>query len=666
MIRLCAAALLCLFPLWATPPLAADERRELGNLTLEGVPEIPSSIRDRLRQYQHTRRAALRGWHPSGEGIIVSTRFGETSQVHWVKHQGGARSQLTFFDEPIGEVLVSPDPELDSFVFGQDSGGSERSQYYRFDLKTGRAHLLTDGESRNIQATLANAGDRMIFMTTQGDGGSWEVHLRDLADGGGSRPILQESGSWLPGKWSPDDQRVLIRNYVSSTESYPFILDLKTSALTTLHNSGDKASYSDLVWGGDGKEVFFSSDAGAEFSQLRSLDLVRGVMKILTSEIPWDVQAIAGSPDGRWMVFVVNQDGMSKLHLWEMPQQRPVELPALPPGVVLWPMFSPDSKHLGLTLVSAQTPGDAYVIDLATASLERWTFSEVGGLDTSHFTLPELVHYETFDEVDGKPRQIPAFYYRPPGDGPFPVMIKIHGGPEGQHFPMFDSFFHFLLYELGVAVVAPNVRGSSGYGKSFLELDNGLLREDALKDIGSLLDWIVEQPELDAKRVVVKGGSYGGYMVLASMIRFADRLRGGIESSGISNFVTFLENTEPYRQDLRRSEYGDERDPEMREFLRSISPMTRAKKITKPLLISQGLNDPRVPVSEAEQIFQAVKANGAQPWYILANDEGHGFRKKSNRDFYDSAVVMFLEHTLLDKKAEGFEKNLADAEPRGE
>jgi dipeptidyl aminopeptidase/acylaminoacyl peptidase len=296
------------------------------------------------------------------------------------------------------------------------------------------------------------------------------------------------------------------------------------------------------------------------------------------------------------------------------------------------------------------SPTDVYSLDLVSRTSLRWTVSEVGGLDTTEFVAPTLVHYETFDSIDGRPRQIPAFYYEPSKPKPpFPVLIDCHGGPAVQRRPYFRYLTQFYLNEMGIAVIAPNVRGSSGYGKTFMMLDDGYKREDAVRDIGALLDWIATQPQLDAGRVAIKGGSYGGYLSLASMVNYSNRLRCGIDEIGISNFVTFLENTGKYRQDVRRSEYGDERDPQMRDFLTRISPLTNAHRIERPLLIFQGLHDPRVPVSEAEQIVKAVRNNGVDVWYILAEDEGHGFGKKSNRNFYQQVQVLFLEKYLLEK-----------------
>jgi dipeptidyl aminopeptidase/acylaminoacyl peptidase len=323
-------------------------------------------------------------------------------------------------------------------------------------------------------------------------------------------------------------------------------------------------------------------------------------------------------------------------------------LPGLPTALVVPVDFHPNGKVFSLIINSPKSPSDIYTYDLEAKSLTQWTESEVGGLDNSLFVTPTIIEYETFDKVNGKPRKIPAFYYKPrDAKGKVPVLIDIHGGPEAQSVPYFSAFRAFLTNELGIAIIEPNVRGSAGYGKSFLKLDNGYKREESVQDIGKLLDWIAKQPELDADRVAVTGGSYGGYMVLASMVHYNDRIRCGIDVVGISNFVTFLQNTEDYRKDLRRVEYGDERDPKMKEFLLSISPANQVDKITKPLFIIQGLNDPRVPASESEQMKNNLQAKEKEVWYLVAKDEGHGFRKKENVVFQQLAEVLFLKKFLL-------------------
>jgi dipeptidyl aminopeptidase/acylaminoacyl peptidase len=335
------------------------------------------------------------------------------------------------------------------------------------------------------------------------------------------------------------------------------------------------------------------------------------------------------------------------LHVLDLASGQEIALPARPSGVVSSINFSPDSRRVGFVIDSATSPGDVYAISLADARLERWTMSESGGLDAGRFVEPTLLHYPTFDKVAGKPRTIPALYYRPRGIGPFPVIIHFHGGPASQSRPEFDPQVQSWVDELGIAVLEPNVRGSSGYGKTYTALDNGYKREDAIKDVGALLDWVAQQPELDPKRVGVHGGSYGGYMTLATMTHFNDRLRAGAELVGQSNFVTFLEHTASYRRDLRRVEYGDERDPKMREFLQRTAPVTNAAKINRPLFVAQGTNDPRVPEEESRQIVDRVRANGNVVWYLRASDEGHGFRKRSNEDYLRAATALFWQTQLF-------------------
>jgi dipeptidyl aminopeptidase/acylaminoacyl peptidase len=353
------------------------------------------------------------------------------------------------------------------------------------------------------------------------------------------------------------------------------------------------------------------------------------------------------SDDRRRGAFVVNEEGRSRVYLLDPATRRYAPVAGLPTGLADGLEFSPDGRRLAMTLNTSKTPSDAFVLDLGASPLEhgalaRWTFSEVGGLDTSTFIEPELVRYQSFDGLS-----VPAWVYKPAGKGPFPVVISIHGGPEAQARPGFTSTYQMWLQKLGVAVVVPNVRGSDGYGSTYLGLDNGFRREDSVKDIGALLGWIATQPDLDAKRVAVAGGSYGGYMVLASAVHYSDRLRAAVDVVGISNFVTFLENTQDYRRDLRRVEYGDERDPAMRAHLEKISPLNNAGKIDVPMLVVQGQNDPRVPVTEAEQIVRALRERGQPVWYMNALNEGHGYRKKENADVYQQAVVMFFREHLL-------------------
>lgn len=646
--KLSLAYTLAVAVILAAPAFAQVERREVGNLVLEDIPDIPQQVVERMLQYQNVRSAGFTGWHPESKGLYMVTRFGETGQIHYVEQPGGARRQLTFFNEPVGGAAIRPAGQKPGFLFTKDVGGSEFYQIFHFDLDTGEYTMLTDGASRNGAALWSNRGDRFAYYSTARNGRDWDIYITSVGDLGAARMVLEAQGTYFPVEWSPDDSRLLVLKYVSINESYVYFVEVSSGELTQLNPSDEKIAYGDAAWARDGQGIYFTSDENSEFRRLRYYDLATGECTMLTEDIPWDVEAIEVSYKGNLIAFVTNEDGIDRLHLRKIKGWKPVKVPDLPVGLIGGLEFSPDDKHLALTLNTPQTPSDTYTLEIRKRKLTRWTFSEVGGLQTEGFAIPEVIHYPTFDKVDSEHRMIPAFYFKPAGvEPPYPVIIVIHGGPEGQARPYFSSTYQYWINELGAALLIPNVRGSSGYGKTYVQLDNGFKREESVRDIGALLDWIETQTELDKHRIAVYGGSYGGYMVLACMTHYNDRLKTGVEIVGISNFVTFLENTQEYRRDLRRVEYGDERDPGMREFLIKISPTTNAHKITKPMFIAQGLNDPRVPASESEQIVEEVRKNQGRVWYMLAKDEGHGFRKKSNSDFYRQAVVLFWEEYLL-------------------
>jgi dipeptidyl aminopeptidase/acylaminoacyl peptidase len=645
--KLFAYFLLICFIIPVSYSIAQVERKELGNLVIENIPDIPQQLKDRIFQYQSTRSASFQDWLHNDEGILISTRFGETAQFHKVKMSGGAREQITFFPEPVGGATVCTDKNKNIFLFTKDVGGGEFYQIFSFDMKDGNYKMLTDGKSSNGGVSWNNKGDKFSFFSTKRNGTDWDIYIADINNPDNAEMVLSEGGAWSAADWSPDDKSLIVGNYISANESYFYVLDIATKTLTQVNPSPEKIAYGGTKFSKDGKGIFFTSDEKSEFKRLRYYDFQNKTITTLTEDINWDVGGFTLSDQGDKLAFTVNEDGLGKLYLLDTKTMKYEKVPGIPVGQVFGFSFHPDGKKLAMVLNTPQSSGDVYVMNLSDYSLERWTYSEAGGLNTSEFVIPELIHYPTFDEVDGKPRMIPAFIYKPKGKGPHPVVIDIHGGPEGQARPSFSPINQYYINEMGIAVIEPNVRGSTGYGKTYLELDNGYNREHSVKDIGAMLDWIEKQPDLDAERVAVNGGSYGGYMVLASMFHYNERIKCGVDIVGISNFVTFLNNTQDYRRDLRRVEYGDERDPEMNKFLNSISPTTNAHKITKPLFVVQGLNDPRVPYTEAEQIVDVVRKNGGEVWYLLAKDEGHGFRKKTNRDYYIWSEVLFYEEYLL-------------------
>jgi len=626
------------------PSGAAPTRRRIpASLRLDGVPELDPSLAERSAPYLAARSASFLGWDLATDGMLVSTRLGDAVQVHRVETPGSRREQLTFQREPVTWAARDRSDPAAGFHFKMDRGGGEQYQLHWQQAATGRARILTDGFSRNDSPVPSRSGGRLAFTSTRRNSIDTDLWLLEGRDPSHARMLREMEGAWAVHDWSPDDDALLLRRHVSVTRSHLHHLDLATGRMTEIAPSipGDVA-YGDARFA-SATEVVYMSDEGSDFLRLRRRNLLTGEDCVLVDGLSWDVEDLALSLDGTRMAYVVNEGGRSSLFVGDVAaaHARRVDLPT---GVVGGISFDPSGSRLGFTLSGPRCPGDAWSVDVATGQPTRWTWSEVGGLDPSSFVDPELVEFPSFDG-----RSIPAWVYSPPGDarGPKPVLVVIHGGPEGQARPMFEPLRQFFVLELGLVLVEPNVRGSCGYGRACLRLDDGYLREDSVRDIGALLDYIEGRDDLDASRVAVLGGSYGGYMALASLVHHGRRLRCGVDFVGISNFVTFLENTAAYRRDLRRVEYGDERDPAMRAFLESISPLGQADRINVPLLVGQGANDPRVPRSEAEQIVRAVRNQGRAAWYVVADDEGHGFQKKPNRDAWHDIVTAFLETHLL-------------------
>lgn len=593
------------------------------------MPPIPKEIFDRLAPYEHARSASFQDWSPDGTKILVTTRFGETAQLHLVHGPGGRREQLTFFDEPVAGGFFLKDG---SIVFSAGRGGDENFQIYRMTPDR-RVSMLTDGTSRNNSGPRAKDGMRFVFSSNRRNGRDSDLFVWN---NGRVEPLLEVNREfWSVVDWSPDDSKLLLRRTVSVNESYPFLMDLKTRARTPIPIPGGKAAYGAMAFAPDGRSVLLATDAQREFKTLARVDLDSMQYTWLTEDIPWDVDNLEVS--GERIAFSVNEDGMTRVYTLNSKtwKRNPVEIPM---GMASGLEYHGD--RLALTLNRPDAPSDVYVLD---STLTRWTFSEMGPLDAARFVPPKRIQFPSFDG-----RMIPAYYYPARRSGKAPVIITIHGGPEGQYRPSFSPLVQFWITELGCAVIGPNVRGSTGYGKTYVALDNGFKREDSVRDIGALLDWIGRQPELDASRVAVTGGSYGGYMVLASLVMHGDRIRAGVDIVGISNFISFLETTSAYRQDLRRVEYGDERDSAMRAHLEKISPLNHAEKIKSALLVAHGKNDPRVPVGEAEQIARRVNDMGKPVWVVLADNEGHGFAKKENRDYLNAVTTLFYRRHLLE------------------
>lgn len=616
-------------------------------LTTSNVPAIRQAVADRAAQFAKTRQAALAGYAADGERLYIGTSFASTPQLHIIDRPLGARRQLTFFDEPIASPTPSPtDPDLIAFL--GDVGGSEAYGLSLFDAASGTTRPVSTAGRRANWPTWSPDGER-LFWAEASPGGKTALMAAAVDRLDEVQQVAEYQGTWFPVAWSPTNDEVLLYHFVALDDSELHLLDLTSRVLTKVNPDLDRVGYGRAVYAPDGEHLYIAMNAEDDFLRLHRYHIPSGARTLLTGDVDWDVELVAASPDGKSYAAVFNEAGASRLQIYDASTDKVLRSPDLPLGVIRNILYAPKGDRLAFTFEGATSPGDVWEWRLKGRGrrLTRWTESEVGGLDSAAFTSPRLIEYPTFDEQEnGEPRMISALVYPAASEEPSPVIISIHGGPPGQSRPTFNPSVQYWGEALGATVILPNVRGSTGYGERFQLLDNGRLREDSVRDIGALLDWIDAQPELDSSRVVVTGTSYGGYMTLASLAAYGSRLSAGVDVVGISNFVTFLEGTAPYRRATRRPEYGDERDPEMRAFLNAISPLTNAHRICQPLFVAQGENDRRVPAAEARQIIAAVEANGGEPWSVFAANEGHGFRRSENAAALNAMVVTFFDRAF--------------------
>lgn len=650
------------------PPIAEnkpDKKVEVGGvvksrmleagpqLVIENVPGVPLELVESVKKYTESKGVGGGSWHPVRREMLVGKRAGNAGQVHLLTTPLGELKQLTNFPDPVGGGAWQPTTG-DYFVFFKASGGNEISQMYRYDVATGESTRLTNDDKMRIGGgPWTTKGDRYLYTSVPTGGGltsetiKTEFYTIDPKDPSSAKLLASFEGvGWGATDFSPDDKKVLMGRFVSANESYIYLLDVATGEKTLLtpQEGTEKVAYSGAEFAKDGKGLYLTTDKGSEFQRLMYMDLATKAMKPLTGHINWDVSGFDQSEDGKWVAFGTNENGFFKLHMLDTATGKETKLPKLPEGQIGGFGFHKKTNELRFNVSSYSSISDVYSLDLKSGKITHWAKTELNGFPTTGLREPELIKWKSFDGLE-----ISGFIYKPPTSftGKRPVIINIHGGPEGQANPGPQGRGSYFINDLGVAVIYPNVRGSSGFGKTFLTLDNGFKREDSVKDIGALIDWIAKQPDLDKDRIMVTGGSYGGYMTLAVATNYNDKIRASLDIVGPSNFNTFLKNTETYRRDLRRVEYGDERDPKMFEFLEKIAPLNNAHKITKPLFVVQGKNDPRVPYTEAEQIVAAARKNNTPVWFLMANDEGHGFAKKNNSDYLYYSTILFIKEHLL-------------------
>ncbi|HKQ81667.1 MAG TPA: prolyl oligopeptidase family serine peptidase [Steroidobacteraceae bacterium] len=611
-------------------------------LVADGIPAVPKSLAAGTRPYMEFRTAAFQSWNPSDRSMLITTRFGNTAQVHQVKAPGGARTQLSFEEDRVASASWAP-TKADVMVVQKDVGGDEFFQLYT--LKEGRLTLLTDGKSRNEFGAWADDGSVIGYSSTRRNGMDTDLYVMDPRDPKTDRRVADvKGGGWSINSFAPDRSQAAVLEYISITKSNLHLLNLASGTLTPVGDHNKAVSYGDAKFAPDGA-LWVTSDESSEFQRLGTIDLTTGRFTARAPEAKWDVEAFDIAQDGSFIAYVVNAAGAARLKVLDTKSGTARVVDALPAGQI-GEVFIAPWGDIGLSFTSAKSAQDAYSVDPRTLAVTRWTTSETGGLDVTKNVEPTLIEVKSFD---GK--TISGFLYRPDPvrfPGKRPLIVNIHGGPEAQARPLFLGRNNYLINELGIALFFPNVRGSFGYGKTFVSLDNGpFQREDSVKDIGAFIERLSQDAALDPARFAVTGGSYGGYMCYASAIRYGAQLKAANCVVAISNFVTFLENTQSYRRDLRRVEYGDERDAKQRAKLTAISPLTSVQKLSIPLMVVTGGNDPRVPASEAEQMVKAVRNRGGLAWHLLGQDEGHGFAKKANQDYQFWTSLMFWQQTLL-------------------
>ncbi len=643
MLKILLRCSIALAPVIVSMPAQAQQTRQVGSATLENVPVIPAEVSAAVQRYQNSRAALFEDWLPDGS-MLVATRFGATQQLHHVKAPGADRAQITFYGEPVADAATIPGS--DRFVLTRDTGGDEWFQLYAKGL-TGEAVQLTQAGTRNQSPVFSADGKLVAWAQATKGSASYALLATDPSAPSSPRLLYRDDGNVGPEDISPDKASLLFSRGISNRESQLFLLDLASGKATRIAPKAPPARYEQARFLPGGRSIIAISDGGSDTRRLVEIDIASGRETVLTSDLKWDVENYDLSAGGRVLAYAINEDGFSRVVVQDRITRRALPQPELPRGVLTALKFSPDGGRLAIGLTNATSAGDVWSWDVTGGQLVRWTNSELGDLDPATLSEPTLVRFKSFDGLS-----IPAFVYRPrnlPAGTKTPVIMDIHGGPEAQTRPIWNYGAQYFANVLGATVILPNVRGSDGYGKRYLNLDNAEKREDSVKDIGALIDWIGTQPDLDAKRVAVYGQSYGGYMSLAVMTHYSDRLVGGVERYGISDWVSFLNNTEAYRRDNRRAEYGDERDPKMREVFARISPMANVGRITKPMLVMQGANDPRVPKSESDQVVAKIRANGIEAWYVVFADEGHGFQKKPNNDLRREVETVFLKR-LFDGK----------------
>jgi dipeptidyl aminopeptidase/acylaminoacyl peptidase len=609
-----------------------------------------------LERYLTVRSAYGASLGPDGQVAFLTDTTG-VAQVWELAEPGAWPEQRTFYDEPVS--FVSYSPTRSELVFGMDDGGNERLQLHRLDADGTVTDLTARPDAKHRWGGWSHDGEQFAFASNRRDESVFDVYVQERDATGDDADLVFEGDGWLTvGGWSPEDDRLILTEAHSSFDQDLYVLDIASGERSHLTPHDGSVRYHSPQWSPDGDALYLVTDADSDTLELVRMDAETGETATVRDGGQWNVDGVAVDDDTGLLAYSRNVEGYTELTLGELDGPTEItefERPDLPGDVAGGVSFGPDGDRLAFSTSGRDVNTNVYVADVemlrgaddthaATAAIERWTHASTAGIPTETFVEPELIHYETFDG-----REIPAFFSVPDDavedasdadDTGLPVIVDIHGGPESQRRPSFAGLTQYFLSR-GYAVFEPNVRGSTGYGKAYTHLDDVQKRMDSVRDIEVAVDWLESQPVVDPDRIVAKGGSYGGFMVLAALTEYPDRWAAGVDSVGIANFVTFLENTGDWRRELREAEYGSLEED--REFLESISPINNIDRIEAPLFVLHGANDPRVPVGEAEQIAEQASEQGVPVEKLIFEDEGHGISKLENRIEAYTRVVDFLD-----------------------
>jgi dipeptidyl aminopeptidase/acylaminoacyl peptidase len=632
------------------------------NVKVEGMPPIPQSIADTFSLYAQFRSAQMQAWHPTKRQIIVTTGFGSAPQLHLVDGPGRDRHQMTWL--PGGGV--SPNLSIPSFdpadattlVFAYDPAGGEARSLYRYDFTTGQAVAAIPAQIR-YAPVWARQGKWLVYDSNERNGKDRDLYVVQPSDPKTKRRLAEfEGAGWSPQDWSPDGKTIVVNEVVSNSETYLWLVNVQSGERRPLtQHDGQKMFWTFARFSADGKHVYATSDRGGDTVRVWRGDLATGAWTGVTAAA--DNVSLRGgyelSPDGAQIAVVFDRTVQDELQVFDSGSMKARTLPALTGGQITNIRWRPGSHELAFTLASIKAPGDAYSIDTSLGTVTRWTVSEAT-FNTDVLPSPEIVSWKSADGLT-----VSGILYKPASrfTGRRPVLVQLHGGPDVHEQIRWQGRSNYFLNEVGVALLYPNVRGSDGFGRKFVDADNGRGRDGVIKDVGAMLDWIGTRPDLDADRVVLSGGSSGGWLALEAGIVYNNRIRGIMEGAGITDFITYLEQqTNPQRQESRRAEYGDERDPQMREYLKSISPLTRASELKKPTLIFHPGKDARVPVSQAQELVSALKANNAPVWYVEFADANHDNfpTTAANNDFMIQSWILFFQKFVLNDAPAGTTK----------